>query len=45
MRRMEKVGARVSVATDGLEAVNLYKANPDSYDVVSLQVSCYTNLN
>lgn len=35
MRRMEKVGSRVTVAADGLEAVELYKANPDSFDIVS----------
>lgn len=35
MRRMEKVGSRVTIAGDGKEAVELYKANPDLYDVVS----------
>jgi hypothetical protein len=35
MRRMEKVGSRVTIAADGREAVELYKSNPDSFDIVS----------
>ena len=35
MRRMEKVGSRVTIAGDGREAVELYRANPDLFDIVS----------
>lgn len=35
---MEKVGSRVTIAGDGREAVELYKASPDAYDIVSFIV-------
>ena len=35
MRRLEKVGSRVSIANDGLQAVAMYKTTPESFDIVS----------